>query len=207
MEKTKTAEQVQQALAAQAEEAANQEKEAAKEDPVTALRRSMANNFLQHCINSEAANGNPHALEAGCVMAIADLCAAVLNLEAGTEADRVPYLANGVGSLVMNNNEVVAETIMRVWAVGLAMRGRLQTVIGTMLDTAEGHRMNFLMEQIKAAGGQPEISAAPEQAPEPALQAEPEPDPVAPEEEESSPLVDVDDGEVPDVQLPAEDAE
>ena len=111
------------------------------------LRQSMARNYLQHCINSAAADGHQGqgAVSVGIHSALVSLILTILNgnPEAGEAA--LETIAGALGTVNVGE-EPMPIKLMEVWAVAQGRQGLLNTLLGRLRDRAEADRNQFLYQ-------------------------------------------------------------
>lgn len=169
MEKTKVAEQVAEAIEQQ-----QAEQMQPQEDPTVTLRRAMANNFLQHCVNAaiaEHGEATDQATAQGAMNAVADIAVNIIGaLDEGTE-NRLMLIADALGAVQVNGTPL-PNILMQMWAVSLSRQGRLHQFVGSMLDAGHQDMMRSMMAAANPPAPAPVVEA------EPAAEAEPVAEPV-----------------------------
>lgn len=126
--------------------------EAVPLDPQVVLRRSIAGNYLTHCIHArvaecQATGGDP--AEAGLVDAMMDMAmAALVNVDPADMPRQTRAIAAGLGAVGVGDQPLPL-WLMRHWIADLAAQGAANNVLGTLQDVVAKVSREYVDSQIQ----------------------------------------------------------
>lgn len=142
---------------------ANGEPQPAQEvDPTVALRQAVAHNYLQHCVNHARTELDPampadqamyQATQQGLHDALVGLILTAYQVNQPHAHGFLSSICLAMGGVEVDGEALPAKMMME-WAVAQSRQGKLNTLIGQLLDAAEVDRMTALLGEMNSLKGQ-----------------------------------------------------